>query len=141
MDTTVTDQLLLDFSNWVKSTQGFIEREIPPTLHELVVAIAIQNAIIVFSCVLLLMVGLYFTYKSRKQWNLHLIKPSKGYYSSFWSGDEYTEWQVYGMIGIIIIFGSSIAILAEGLPALTTLVKCVFSPRIVIIEYFTHLIK
>jgi len=140
MNTEITDQILLDFSNWIKSAQGFLEREIPPTLHEYVVAIAIQHSVIVACCCLGLISGIFLLYKSQKQWDFYkdntlLEEPH------FWGENDFTKWQINRIVGLILTFASGMFTLTNGINSLIILLKCIYTPRIVLIEHITNLLK
>jgi len=127
---------MLDFSNWVKSSEGFLQKEIPPTLQQYLTSIIITDIGLIMLAVILWTV---FGILMRKSYTMWQNDPNKGDY--FWVTDDFTAWQTLRVIAFALLIPTLIVTVAEAYPAVIELIKCHFTPRIVIIEHLTRLLK
>ena len=137
MNTTpVTDQVLLDFSNWIKSSEVFLQKEIPPTLQQYLTSIIISDVSIIALSIILWTVIVVLFRKSQTAYKKSSYGPE-----FFWDTPEITYWQALRIISFVMIIITSIITITSAWPAMIELVKCYFTPRIVLIEHISHLLR
>jgi len=139
---TLSDQALIDFTNWIKSSEAFLQREIPPTLHEYLVSIMIVNASVLLLSFMLFALSFSLYWYSRKMWkNYYMgIRPQLPFWSEHHE-DLFTPWQMLRLVFFMSITTAIIHFAAVAFPSAVELAKCYFTPRIVLIEHISQLLK